>query len=224
MCWGGCARAWLRASTSRPNSKSPTSPNRTPRGKRLCDEDATDASLTGELLGDGVGIHLARGAGTDRLSLWRDHRSTRTGHRSARDDGSAGAVRAASAGRHAEHALSGPRAARLAPVLHEAGRASPHIGADVRFRQRIVNIEGPRIGVARTGINRRQPSRRRAPAPRQNQRDGHDEQRHRERPYGENTSGATVDHFTILRNGRQVPGRKSTAAVGLWPPPPWVPE
>src|ERR1700733_7307067 len=60
-----------------------------------------------------------------------------------------------------------------------------------------MSTERSRIGVARTRKKRGQPRRGRTSASRKDN-DG--------KRCGNTTQSATVDHFTILRNGRQVPG------------------
>jgi hypothetical protein len=94
--------------------------------------------------------------------------------------------------------------------LHEAWRPGTHVGRDVGFRERIVSIERPRIGVARTGKNRRQPSIRRTSARRKTERG---------RQCGDKTYSDTVDHFTILRNGRHEPGRIELPQLAFIRPP-----
>src|SRR5580704_7475470 len=163
---------------------------------------------TSWLLRDRVGIHLAAGTRTDWLAgrwpNWATRHRTRnwaTGHHGARG---------IAPGRDTEQALSGPRPPRLAPILHETGRPRAHVRCDVGFREWIVNIERPRIGVARTGKNRGQSSIRRASA-RRNTDCG--------RQCSDKTYSKTVDHFTILRNGRQVPGRNQLPQLVFVRPP-----
>jgi hypothetical protein len=148
------------------------------------------------LLWDGVGIHLAARARTDGLARRRNHWATGRGTRNRTPGGHRS--RRVAARRDAEHALSGARAPRLAPILHETWRPGSHVRCDVGFRERIVSIERPRIGVARTRKNRGQPSIRRTSARRKTDRG---------RQCGDKTYSDTVDHFTILRNGRHEPGR-----------------
>jgi hypothetical protein len=148
------------------------------------------------LLRDGVGIHLAARARTDGLARWRHQRAAWRGTRNRTTGGHRS--RRIAARRDAEHALSGARPPRLTPILHETWRPGAHVRCDIGFRERIVSIERPRIGVARTGKNRGQPSIRRTSARRNHERG---------RQCGDKTYSVTVDHFTILRNGRQVPGR-----------------
>jgi len=154
-------------------------------------------SGTRTLLRNDVGIHLTARARADRLVGHRYHRTAGnlTGHGAARHH--RWPCRS-SAGRNAQSALSGPCTPRLTPILHESGRPGPHIRPDIRFRERIVDIERPRIGIART--REKLGKRCRSGASTRNEQ-------HRGRHCGNNTRSATVDHFPILRNGRQVPGR-----------------
>ncbi len=96
---------------------------------------------TNPLARHGVGIQLA-GRTDGRARRCNHGSSRRRPHRGTRRLGVVRATR-----RDAEQGVCIRRSPRLASLLHETGRPSAHIGSDVRFGKRIVNIKRSLVGV-----------------------------------------------------------------------------